>query len=80
MKLRWKKDRVGSGWISFDENGKVFVHVTRRGPNNVYDSVNTPTRYCVFGEAMYPNYCGDLPLDMPEEELQAMAITLWRMK
>lgn len=77
MKLAWGSDGSG-GFIASDEQGYRLFHVGRRGPNDIRQLTNH-TRYCVFVHSTYDGYAGDLPLDLPEEDLKAAAITLARL-
>jgi hypothetical protein len=75
MSCRWMP--WDGGWI-LHQDGQEVLHIAKRSADDVQDT-REPGRYCVFGHCSYTEYLGDLPLDMPEEELKAMAIAMWRM-
>lgn len=79
MNVIWRPDQPKIGWVAFDEHGREYVHVARRGPNNKYDLIAPFTRWCVFGHASYLDYAGDLPIELTDDEAKAAAFTLWRL-
>jgi hypothetical protein len=66
-----------------DDGFDMFSVCKRNGTvhdGNCGGSKPPHTRWCVFDDDTLEGYCGDIPIDLDEESVKAMAITLWRMR
>jgi hypothetical protein len=85
MKLRWsKRQRNPNGaayYNIYGEGGKIVFTICQRSADPDLHNYKGPfARWCVFDDDSINGYCGDLPLDLNEEELKATAAAVWRMR
>jgi hypothetical protein len=70
-------------WIARG-NDKTLFSVCKRNDKSINHSSGggqpPATRWCVFNEDNTDGYCGDVPLDLDEESMKAMAIVVWRLR
>lgn len=86
MKIEWHRACDGA-WVAYDKDaryrGALFSMCKRgaKGVNGADPQNREPpyTRWCVFDDDVYAGYCGDVPIELPFDDAQAMAITLWRI-
>jgi hypothetical protein len=72
-------------WMSaYDSNDHELFSVCQRGEKSPdwHKGGDEPpfTRWCVFHDDQVAGYCDDIPIDLDDESVKAMAITLWRMR
>lgn len=71
-------------WVAHDEDnpdGWALFSMCKRGAGDIRDNHAEPrTRWIVCDGDSYDGYCGDVPIELPLEEAQAMAIALWRLR
>jgi hypothetical protein len=77
MKISWRE--YGPYWLA-QSQGRTLFSLCRRGASDVQDFVPPHTRWCVFADDRYDGYCGDVPIELNEADMKAMAITLWRLR
>lgn len=78
QELVWHPDGHGNGWLlrsTAEDAWNSVLHICAGSKKDRF--AHWPAEiYRVFVWCNYDKCAGELPLDMPEEELKAMAITL----
>lgn len=87
MNVTWERYDENA-WVARDADGEILFSVCRRsgrpgdGLDNasVWESDKPRDRWVVFHNNHFKGACGDLSVDLPKDEMKAVALAIWRMR